>query len=183
MNLFIDTETTGLSAYRHVSESNFSDWPRAVEIAWIGTHPQTHQVLTQNCQTIYPKDFSIPYSAQKVHQISTEKARENGIPLPKILSTLYQILPSVTQIIGHHILFDIGILISESKRLAYPTQLWEEKTRICTQKMMQKQFPRKKFWSLTESYQKLFQKSYPKPHSALADTLATMEIFQSLRKF
>ncbi len=73
MFLIFDTETTGLPKRDNAPISEVDNWPRVVQIAW-QMHDETGDLLEHHNVLIKPDGFEIPYSAEKVHGISTEKA-------------------------------------------------------------------------------------------------------------
>ena len=79
MNLFIDTETTGLPRGRVQ--------PRIVSIAWIVADAPTQQRSLKSV-IVKPHGFLIPDEASAFHGITTDRARREGIALDAALGQL-----------------------------------------------------------------------------------------------
>ena len=73
MFLIFDTETTGLPANYNAPVTDTDNWPRMVQLAW-ECHDDTGKLTASECYLIKPEGYTIPYAAEKVHGISTEKA-------------------------------------------------------------------------------------------------------------
>ena len=83
MFLIFDTETTGLPLRNNVPISEVDNWPRVVQIAW-QLHDENGNMAEHHNLLIQPDGFEIPYSAEKIHGISTEKARSMVYPWSKL---------------------------------------------------------------------------------------------------
>lgn len=84
MYLIYDTETTGLPKNYNAPLSDADNWPRCVQIAW-QLHGANGELLDAQNHIIKPEGFDIPYNAEKVHGISTERAQKEGKPLNDVL--------------------------------------------------------------------------------------------------
>ena len=107
MYLIFDTETTGLPKNKQSPLTDFDNWPRVVQIAW-QLHNHTGKLLSNQNIIVKPDGFTIPFNAEKVHGISTQRAMEEGSPLAEVLDLFTEDLKGADLIIGHNILdFDI----------------------------------------------------------------------------
>src|SRR5690625_7305588 len=77
MYLIFDTETTGLPQNYAAPLTDFDNWPRCVQIAW-QLHDATGKLLSAGDYIIRPDGFTIPFNSEKVHGISTERAKREG---------------------------------------------------------------------------------------------------------
>ena len=77
MFLIFDTETTGLPKNYNAPLTDFDNWPRMVQLAWQLHDDTGHPIDVQN-YIVKPEGYVIPYSAEKIHGISTEKATTDG---------------------------------------------------------------------------------------------------------
>ena len=77
MFLIFDTETTGLPIRDNAPLDDFSNWPRIVQLAW-QCHDLKGNFIEAKSYIVKPEGFIIPYSAEKVHGISTALAEAEG---------------------------------------------------------------------------------------------------------
>ena len=86
MYLIFDTETTGLPQNRQAPLTDFDNWPRVVQLAW-QLHDVDGSIVSAENVIVKPEGFTIPFNAEKVHGISTERALRDGLPVPEKCST------------------------------------------------------------------------------------------------
>ena len=84
MFLIFDTETTGLPLNYNAPLTDFDNWPRLVQLAW-QMHDESGRLIGAKNFIVRPEGFEIPYSAEKVHGISTQKALSEGVGLEEVL--------------------------------------------------------------------------------------------------
>jgi DNA polymerase-3 subunit alpha len=138
---------------------------------------------------IVPEGFEIPYSAEKVHKISTEKARKHGVPLDEALQKFNDSLGKASFLVGHNIRFDMNALGAEFIRANIESRFLELK-QICTMwsstdhmKLPGGRGGKYKPPKLMELYEYLFEEQFPEAHNASADVEATARcFFELLRK-
>ena len=82
--LIFDTETTGLPLRDNAPLEELDNWPRLVQLAW-QVHDVTGKFVEARNFIIKPDNFTIPYNAEKVHGISTEKAIAEGVDINEVL--------------------------------------------------------------------------------------------------
>ena len=90
MFIIFDTETTGLPKRDNAPVNEVDNWPRVVQIAW-QVHDGSGDLTEHHNVLIQPDGYEIPYSAEKVHGISTEKAK----------SAPYAVVPSCPRTVGN----------------------------------------------------------------------------------
>ena len=109
MYLIFDTETTGLPKNKQAPLTDFDNWPRVVQIAW-QLHDHSGKLLSNKNIIVKPEGFTIPFNAEKVHGISTQRALDEGISLSDCLDKFTEDLNRADLIIGHNIIdFDVKI--------------------------------------------------------------------------
>jgi len=188
MFLIFDTETTGLPLRDNAPVSEVDNWPRVVQIAW-QLHDESGDLLEHQNLLIIPGGFEIPYSAEKVHKISTDKARKHGVPLDEALQKFNDSLGKASFLVGHNIRFDMNALGAEFIRANMPSRFLEVK-QICTMwsstdhmKLPGGRGGKYKPPKLMELYEHLFEEQFPEAHNASADVEATARcFFELLRK-
>ena len=80
MYIVFDTETTGKAKNFSAPITDFNNWPRMVQIAWKVFDRNGIEIDSQNL-IIKPQGFIIPDDVIKIHRISNERAKQEGIPL------------------------------------------------------------------------------------------------------
>jgi DNA polymerase III subunit alpha len=188
MYLIFDTETTGLPKNKQAPLTDFENWPRMVQIAW-QLHDGTGKLLSNENLIVKPEGFTIPFNAEKVHGISTQRAMEEGLPLHEVLDRFTEDLNNASLVIGHNILdFDIKIIGAEYLRL-------EKENAIAEKKALDTQLESTEFcalpggrggqfkWpSLLELHKKLFKEDFGDAHDAAYDVSANARCFFGLIK-
>ena len=186
MLLFLDTETTGLPKYS--ATDPIEKWPRVVQLAW-SLYDAEGNRQAQNSFIIYPTDFSIPMDSARIHGITTERAKAEGISLHKVLPQFNADVEKATRIIAHNIAFDLPIIHTEFIRCRLETNLLE-KENFCTMKPREIvswcKIPKAsgygyKWPTLTELYLQLFEEEFTGSHDAGADVEACARCYFELR--
>jgi len=189
MYIIFDTETTGLPLRDNAPISEVDNWPRVVQIAW-QVHDAEGQLLSHNNILIRPEGFEIPYSAEKVHGISTEKALNKGLELKEALGLFNEALASIRFLVGHNIQFDINALGAEFIRFGELRTSFLDLPSICTMrsttdfmKLPGGRGGKFKPPKLMELYEFLFEERFDEAHNAAADVEATARCFlEALRR-
>jgi DNA polymerase III subunit alpha len=184
MLLIFDTETTGLPKKWKAPLTDFENWPRMVQLAW-QCHDLEGNFLFAKNHVIIPDAYSIPKDVEEIHGISTEIAKEKGIPLKEALIEFVEDIKKAKFIIGHNVEFDINIVGSELLRCDLE-EIITKAPQICT-KIESTEFCgiRNKSGgikppTLTELHLKLFKAPFPEAHNAAADVEATSRCFLEL---
>ncbi|WP_088340349.1 DNA polymerase III subunit alpha [Robiginitalea sediminis] len=186
MYLIFDTETTGLPKRWDAPVSDTDNWPRCVQIAW-QLHAADGSLLEQYDALVQPEGFNIPYDAEQIHGISTELARERGLPLGEVLEAFEAAMGKTRFLVGQNVGFDINIMGAEFLRAgkANPVEhlpvldtCTEDTAELC-------QIPggrggKFKLPTLTELHQHLFGEPFEEAHNATADVEATTRCFLEL---
>ncbi len=124
-----DTETTGLPKkirnkdFHHPSSLNYYENSRIVEIAWLkvqknkvmyGSDPYT--IISDKTFLVKPEFFQIPVRATNIHGITTEMADTQGVTWNYLIEQLKQDIINTDVLVGHNVLFDFNVLLSELYR-------------------------------------------------------------------
>lgn len=185
MILIFDTETTGLPQNYNAPLTDFNNWPRVVQIAW-QLHEPSGKLVSQGNRIVCPDGFSIPYNAEKVHGISTDRALREGLPLSDVMAEFLADVAKATIISGHNIEFDLNITGCELLRLGQDNVLPAKK--IIDTKEVSTDYcalpggkgGRFKWPTLTELHTKLFGVPFAEAHDAAYDVDATARCFFGL---
>jgi len=130
MYLFFDTETTGLPNDRYAPLTDFDNWPRMIQIAWM-RYDQSEHLIEEKTAVIKPEGFVIPERAVRVHGITTERALAEGHNLQDVLLDLAAALDASKICVAHNMSFDEKIIGVEFLRKKIPNTLFETE-KICT---------------------------------------------------
>ncbi len=188
MFLIFDTETTGLPRNYNAPLSDADNWPRMVQIAW-QLHDTKGKLLSANSIIIRPEGYTIPFNAEQIHGISTERAQREGRELKEVLSEFGQILLQTEYLCGHNIGFDISIIGAEFIRCGMDN-LFENKAiqdTKCDETTNYCAIPggkggKYKWPTLTELYTRLFNQGFEEAHNAAFDVAATAKCFFEIIK-
>lgn len=188
MYLIFDTETTGIPHNKTAPITDLDNWPRLVQLAW-QLHDPKGKLLTQHNYIIRPDGFDIPFKAEQVHGISTQRATQEGHELKMVLGLLETDLAKTKILVGHNIEFDINIIGAELIRSSLPTEnflgLAKLDTGIVSTEFCQLQGGiggKLKMPRLNELHEKLFGKKFDDAHDASYDVAATARSFFGLIK-
>ncbi len=185
MYLIFDTETTGLPKNFNAPHTDLNNWPRLVQLAW-ELHGDHGELINAGNLIVKPEGFTIPYNAEKVHGISTERALKEGHPLKDVLELFAEDLKRTQLQIGHNIEFDLNVMGAEFLRAGVESELWET-TSYCTKEETTDfvQIPggrggKFKWPTLTELHTKVFGVGFADAHDAAYDVMATAKCFFGL---
>ncbi|TVP44060.1 MAG: DNA polymerase III subunit alpha [Mongoliibacter sp.] len=185
MYIIFDTETTGLPRNYNAPMSDVDNWPRLVQIAW-QLHDERGKLISNNNFIVKPEGFTIPYNAEKVHGISTDRALKEGHDLSKVLGIFHEDVEKAKYLVGHNIGFDINVTGAEFIRKQISMKLPDMKeldtkdlsTDFCA--IPGGKGGKYKWPTLTELHQKLFGVGFEDAHDAAYDVDATAKCFFGL---
>ncbi len=185
MYLFFDTETTGLPKNWKAPVTDFDNWPRMVQIAWILSDENGEEIEQAN-HIIKPDGFVIPRAVTKIHGISHEKAEKEGILLSRALRNFAEAMSRSEVLVAHNISFDEKIVGAEFLRERIASNL-ETIPKICTMKISADYCKIKgkygnKWPTLPELHYKLFDAGLEQAHNAAVDVRACVKSFFELQK-
>ncbi|MEX2594975.1 MAG: DNA polymerase III subunit alpha [Anditalea sp.] len=187
MYIIFDTETTGLPRDYNAPVTDLDNWPRLVQLAW-QLHDEKGKLLSNNSFIVKPDNFTIPYNAEKVHGISTERALKEGHDLKKVLQVFQADVTKANYLVGHNIDFDIKVCGAEFLRILAPSSLLEKKaldtkdlsTNFCA--IPGGKGGKFKWPTLTELHHRLYGIAFEDAHDAAYDVAATAKCFFGLIK-
>ncbi|MCK4919753.1 MAG: DNA polymerase III subunit alpha [Bacteroidales bacterium] len=180
--LIFDTETTGLPKNYNAPIEDLDNWPRLVQLAW-ELHDKEGKLISAKNHIVKPEGFTIPFGAEKVHGISTQKALDDGKELKKVMEEFSEDLKNSILAVGHNIEFDLNILAAEYLRLNLENPL-KTTRKLCT-KIESTEFCQLpggrggsyKWPTLFELHSALFSEEFEDAHNASADVAATARCF------
>jgi len=178
MYFIFDTETTGLPRDYDAPVTDLDNWPRLVQLAW-QLHDNKGKLISQESFIVKPVNFTIPYNAEKVHGISTERALREGQDLATVLLHFREDILKSKYLIGHNIDFDIKVCEAEFLRTRVPFTLLDKasldtkdlSTDFCA--IAGGKGGKFKWPTLTELHHKLFGVAFEDAHDAAYDVAAT----------
>ena len=185
MYLIFDTETTGLPKRFNAPVEEIDNWPRVVQIAW-QLHDATGKLLDAQNHIVKPDGFVIPFNAEKVHGISTQRAYDEGKDLVEVLGYFREALENTEVLVGHNIVgFDNNVLGAEYLRMGLENPIpakdacdtMKDTTEFVAIPSGRGRF---KFPSLTELHTKLFGEGFADAHDAAYDVSANARCFFGL---
>ena len=186
MYLIFDTETTGVPHNKSAPITDLENWPRLVQLAW-QLHDHTGKLLSQQNFLVKPEGYNIPYKAEQIHGISTQRATDEGKDLHLVLEDFISDLLKANVLVGHNIEFDINIIGAEFIRKQLDPErfltLHKVDTGVSSIEFCQLtggiggklKMPR-----LSELHEKLFGSDFADAHDASYDVAATARCFFGL---
>ncbi len=184
--LFFDTETTGLPLNWRAPVDDFSNWPRMVQIAWV-LYKDGVKLSSSNF-IIMPEGFEIPAESSKIHGITTERAKKDGVSLLKVLKQFQGCAAKADFLVAHNMSFDQMIVGAELLRMNMQNFL-VAKDRICNMEISTNfcaissvnGYGGYKWPKLSELHMKLFGTEFEDSHNAMADVEATAKCFWEMK--
>jgi len=186
--LVFDVETTGLPTKWDPKIKEIECWPHIVQLSWMIYNP--NEDLNISDYYIKLKDgMEIPEESTKIHGITNEKMREEGVDIKEILIKLQKDMNECDIIVAHNLKFDKSLVLVESLRnkigfsipqKQFCTMLYGEK--ICDLKRVTKWGKTvSKYPKLIELHQKLFHYEPSNLHNSLYDILVCLRCYYKLR--
>jgi len=178
MYLFFDTETTGLPKNSSAPTTDFDNWPRLVQLAYI-LYDETGKLILSEDFIVKPNGFIIPEPSSQIHRITNERALSEGHEIKDVLKRFEEFVRKSRFLVAHNVYFDKKIVGSEYLRNGFEDCL-QFKKKICT--MMGPRSHFKGWKSLTELHTRLFGSGFEEAHNAAVDIQATARCFWEMRK-
>jgi len=206
--LVFDTETTGLPETKIINPDTLNLWPNIVQLSYI-VYDVSKNVILNVVDSIVKlaDDNIISEESTKIHGITNEMSREEGLEIEILITEMFSYLKRVDLIVGHNISFDINILMVELLRLIYLKKdkmiqsdlirykhylhfITNAKNVCCTMKLAKDLCQIKaisklgneylKFPKLIELHEKLFVEKPKNLHNSLNDIMVTLRCFCKL---
>ena len=185
MYLFFDTETTGLPRNWKAPVTDFNNWPRMVQLAYL-CYDNDGRLISNGDHLIKPNGFTIPLETSRIHGITTEKANSEGKDLLMVLKSFQSLINQADCLVAHNMSFDEKIVGAEFLRNKLQNSI-DGKRKICTM-LSTTNFcaingPYGYKWpKLSELHYKLFRTTFDEAHNASVDITATAKCFWELKK-
>ncbi|MBN1567443.1 MAG: 3'-5' exonuclease [Acidobacteria bacterium] len=185
MYLIFDCETTGLPRNWKAPASDLENWPRVIQLAW-SLYDIADQQLESVTHLVRPEGFVIPGDVQRIHGISTERARAEGKLLQTVLQEFAAAVERSRILVAHNIRFDESVISAEYLRLRINPP-FAAKKRVCTMtqstELCRIPGPYGYKWpTLSQLHRELFQSGYEEAHDAGADVAACAKCFFELKR-
>ena len=207
--LVFDTETTGLPKSKIMNPDTLNLWPHIVQFSYVIYDTALNDIVESKDTIVKLKDgITIPEDSTKIHGITNESSRKNGINIETILNDFFCNLRNVDLLVGHNVSFDINMIKVELLRVIYDTKsdisenqvkeckynlhfltnynniccTLQESIDLCNIKAIDK-FGKEyvKFPKLLELHQKLFESTPNNLHNSFNDILVTLRCFMKLK--
>lgn len=178
--IFFDTETTGFIKYGE--RSDHPNQPHLVQLAAILYDLELKKVVQSIDLIIKPDGWVIPEAATNVHGISTEYALEVGIREEDALSIFLRLAEGHKRV-AYNTPFDKRIIRIATKRYSCDDEfnIWNDGYFECAMKAAREVIGGKNC-KLAEAYTYFTGEKLENAHTAMADTLACMEVYLGATK-
>jgi DNA polymerase-3 subunit epsilon len=190
MNLFFDTETSGLPNWR--APSDHPSQPHLLQLAFIHADYDGGEAASwQSIVRPYAGCVIAP-EALAAHGISLERAMDEGIDAKVAIEAMMDLAGKSSQLVGRNISFDIRILritITRSHGFKWEPRIpafctMQAATPIVnlppTPRMVAAGFTKPKSASLTECVRHFFDEELEGAHDALVDVRACKRVYHAL---
>ncbi len=179
--LFLDTETSDKPKHWNASTGEVEQWPYILQIAWTVCEKSGETVLTKDFY-INPGDIEMGEESMKVHGITLDFLKKNGIKRQQVLQKLSDDLNKYNPlVVGHFLKFDIKMLEVGFNRAGIK-QSFVKRPKFCTMFFTRSIFlgANNRLLRLNELYKSLFGEEFKNQHNALYDALAAKDCFFKL---
>ena len=181
--LFIDTETSDKPREWKAPTAQVDKWPYLLQVSW-AVYCNTGEFSVKRNFYINPGEIIIHEDSLKVHGITLEFLKENGIQRKEVLQQLSEDLNTYEPfIVGHFLKFDLKMIEVGFNRIGINQDL-SSLRKFCTMyhtRYFVSEAPRR-YLKLNELYQKLFDKELSNQHDASVDVEATKDCFFEMLK-
>jgi len=134
---------------------------------------------------IRPEGWKIHPDVRRVHGISMERARAEGVPIVQAVASFDELLAKAELAVAHNVKFDRLLLDSEYVRLGRRPR-WPKTfctMLACTDVVRLPGYRGRYKWpTLEEAYCHFFRRPLASAHDAQADVRACMAIYQELSR-
>ena len=201
--LVFDTETTGLPKSKIISPETLHLWPHIVQFSYVIYDTEVNDIVeTSDSIVKINDDVFIPEEVIKIHGITNEISKNNGINIIFVLHNFFEHLKTVDLLVGHNISFDINMVKVELNRLIVENgtsiiHRWnldlltnfeniyctmKESIELCNIQLVNRfGKPYLKFPKLLELHTKLFETTPHNLHNSFNDILVTLRCFMKLK--
>ena len=186
--IFWDSETTGIPRWDLPADD--PSQPHIVELAAILCDDQTAAVVGKYTEIVKPDGWTIPEGAAKVHGITTERAIAEGRPIAEVLDGFDTLLLKAGLSVCYNVKFDDKLLRGARRRIGRPDGFGTIPVFCCMRgatplcrlpKKTNGGFGEFKTPKLSEAVKILLGRDHVGAHGAMADALATKDIYFACR--
>lgn len=185
MNLVLgyDTETTGLPDWKTPSEGD--NQPHIVQLAAQLYNADTRAVIQSIDLIVKPDGWEIPDEVADIHGITNEMAHDVGVSEIMVVEMFLQMWGmGRSERVAYNKTFDQRIIRIATKRLGFnedAIERWAAKDdHHCSMRMAQKHIGGKNP-NLVDAYKHFTGKELENAHSAMADTIASMDVYWAIK--
>jgi DNA polymerase-3 subunit epsilon len=205
--LVFDTETTGLlPKVKLLNEETLPLFPYSVQFSYIVYEDETNSILKMRDFIVrLPQDITISDESIKIHGITNEISRRDGVDIECIIDEFIQDYNAVDLLVAHNLNFDLTVLQADIMRVIKRNQInankiqtyknfiaslnkskklyctMQETIEVCNIKAYYKdgreyvKFPR-----LSELHDKLFQSVPNNLHNSMNDVIVCLRCFYKM---
>ena len=204
--LIVDTETTGLSKAKMITEKTLHLWPNIVQFSYVIYNKETNTLLkTVDHIVKVPDSIVISEENSNIHGITDIISKTSGIDIQYVLTEFMEDYNNADIVVAHNMEFDFNIIKVEFMRQIYKDNqsssekdeiiqklnclktskklccTMQESLEICNIKALTKDGKEYvKFPSLTELHKYLFNVVPKKLHNSLNDVLICLRCFYKM---
>lgn len=168
--LILDTETTGLPL------EGCYDNVRMVQLGWM-IIDKDNNIIFDKSHIIKPDGFNIPVSSTRIHNITMEKAQNEGKPFKEVYEEFLKSIAdyNAKSILSYGIIFDWNVLNNECSK--NKLKMISSVPLGCIMNMAVKLLSVRSI-NLEFLYNVLFNQNYTQKHDALDDTKLAFECYK-----
>ena len=204
--LIVDTETTGLSKAKMITEKTLHLWPHIVQFSYVIYNKETNTLLkTVDHIVKVPDSIVISEENSNIHGITDTISKTSGQNIESVLSEFMEDYNNADIVVAHNMEFDFNIIkvefmrqiyndktsISEKEELTQKLNClkgskklcctMQESVELCNIKALTKAGKEYvKFPSLSELHKHLFNVVPKKLHNSLNDVLICLRCFYKM---
>lgn len=188
--LFYDTETTGIPDW--ALPADHESQPHIVDLAGLLCDESGNEVGRFEA-LVKPEGWKVDPGAAKIHGITTEIALKGGLPIAEVLDGFDTLVAKANMMCAYNIRFDEKLLRGARRRLGRLDGFgtipvfccMRGATPVCkmppTGKMVKAGYGKFKSPKLSEAVQILLKREHVGAHRAMADVLATRDLYFAMR--
>lgn len=185
VNLFFDTETTGI--WNYGIDMTHDSQPNVVQIGAVLC--DDGGIIRAEIDAIVYPECEIPPGASNVHGISTDLADKVGIGRNSAAQIMADLISLSDRVVAHNLDFDVKVMRRLFWQAGINTDPFDGKEAACTMKLstdiLRLPSPRKKTgfkWpSLSEAHKYFTGAPVENAHNAMVDVKACIKIYDGLK--
>lgn len=179
--IFFDTETTGLPDWK--AQSGEKHQPHIVQLAAVQVDAETKKIIQSIDLIVKPDGWEIPQDTIDIHGITNEIALEVGIDERDVLEIFLNLWRGSKRV-AYNTTFDNRIIRIATKRYSDEETIdyWKNGDYACAMITSKKAMGVKSV-KLVDAYKHFTGEELEGAHSAMADTLACMQVFFAVEDF